>query len=981
MGRTSIAIVAAMTAGAIISQFAGQARAAEVGWPPKGSAIRVPIVRDNWMSSVGRERYGNNGGSSRMKLKGRQEYSVFDFDPAPLKGRLITGALWHVRCVNVKDPLLRVTVSTLASPWVEGTASRYARQVGSSCFHQAALGKRDWSYPGSTLMDVAYGGGRTIWRFAEASPPDRTGWQAVAVDPNVLAARVAGLSYGLAAYDDVGSVWSYRGGKFEYTTFPNRFIASRHQSRGEPWLEVWTNGRDSRAPGSITDIAATTDNLPAGEALVTWTTPADTGGGKTLGFNVYYNATGTIGPVPKIGPVPRYLIPMAEAAGRQVRMHLTDLSIQAGAAVSLRIAAVDSAGNVGPVATRIIRVSAEPAAMTLPDADIEPFAPSTALPTAGPLKVAVVDVLDKINPATGVMIPRQPGGYLGGNHLWSAAKKLIRLHAARNEAVCFQVNLSGSTRKARATLTFPASAGITAKVERFDYVQTSAGVLPDVIIPLGRGGYFAVPFADDPQAAGAKNVSLLCEAYVGRDAKVGSCAGTLRIEANGKTLEIAVELHVWDFTLPNKLSFIPEMNCYGTADPKTGLEYYRVAHEHRLCLNRLYYNWRGKPSRGPVWTGSGFDWKAWDKDFGPLLDGSAFADLPRAGEPVDVFYLPLCENWPAPIEKNYLKTYWIDRAFKPGYRAELVKAFAAFARHCDRRKWHETIFQFYLNNKVYHKRQGGWQRSSALWIFDEPVNTQDFWALRWYGVAWQEAVATAAGKAKMWYRADVSYSQFERELFRDVLDIECLGGVTDQKIRMARERSLLGPAGQHTQYGSANDPAHANLQPVLWCLKSFAAGSIGVLPWQTIGSAEKLAKGAPTGLFMPAPGGNGVVPSVRVKAFRRGQQDVEYLTMLANVSDKPLFAVAGMVRKRIDLSGKVHKSFEADAGTVKFDKANALALWRLRVAAGAAISAKHPPYLRCIRPITAPKRDPAELKLHRDVRPAPPLPPSGPKMD
>lgn len=975
MGRTSIAIVAVIVAGAVTLQFAGWARGAEAAWPPKGSVVRVPIVRDNWMSSVGGERYGNNGGSSRMKLKGRQEYSVFDFDPAPLRGRLITGALWHVRCVNAKDPLLRVTVSTLASPWVEGTGSRYDHQDGSSCFHQAELGKRDWSYPGSTLMDVAYGGGRTMWRFAEASPPDRTGWQAVAVDPNVLAARVAGLSYGLAAYDDVGSVWSYRGGKFTYTTFPNRFIASRHQSRGEPWLEVWVAGTDARAPGAVTNITATTDGLPAGEAMVTWTTPADTGGGKTLGFNVSYAASG------RSRPVPRYLIPMAGTVGQQVRMHLTDLDLLAGATVTLRISAVDSAGNVGPAATGTIQVSAEPAAMTLPEANIEPFKPSTNLPTAGPLKVGVADVLDKINPATGAMIPPQPGGYLGGNHLWSAAKKLIRLHAARNEAVCFQVNLAGSARRARATLTFPFRAGVKAKVERFDYVQTSAGILPDVIVPLGKGGQFAVPFADDPQAAGAKNVSLLCEAYVGRDAKSGPCAGTLRIEADGKTLEIAVELNVWDFTLPDKLSFIAEMNAYGTADPKTGLEYYRVAHEHRLCLNRLYYNWRGRPSRGPKWTGSGFDWREWDADFGPLLDGSAFADLPRAGEPVDVFYLPLCENWPAPIEKNYLKTYWIDRAFRPGYRAELDKAFAAFARHCDRRKWHETIFEFYLNNKVYHKREGGWDRSSALWIFDEPVNTQDFWALRWYGVAWQEAVAAAAGKAKMWYRADVSYSQFEREIFRDVLDIECLGGTNEQKVRMAAERSLLGGGGQHTQYGSANDPAHANLQPVLWCLKSFTDGSIGVLPWQTIGSAEKLAKGAPTGLFMPAPDGNGVVPSVRVKAFRRGQQDVEYLTLLGEVSGKPLFAVAGMVRKRIDLSGKVNKSSEADAGTVKFDKANALALWRLRIAAGAAISAKHPPYRRCIRPITVPKRDPAGLEMHRYVHPAPPLPPSGPEMD
>jgi hypothetical protein len=981
MRRKSISLIAAaaiVAATAIVSALPAPAGAAEAPWPPKGSPVRVPVVRDNWTSAVGEERYGNNGGSSRMKLKGQQEHSIFDIDPSALRGKLITGVLWHVRSAGVREPLRRVTVSTLASPWVEGAGTQYSRQAGSSCFAQAELGKRDWSYPGSTLMDVAFGGGRTIWRFAEASPPAVQGWQAVAIDPDVLAARVAGLSHGLAAYDDVGSEWSYRGGKFTYFTFPNRFIFSREQSSSAPWLEVWVNGTDSTPPAPVTDIAATTQDLPDGETLVTWTTPADTGGGKTLGFNVAFAAANPSA-AKAGGQVPRYLIPFAGPAGKQVRMHLAGLPLPPGGNVTLTICAVDSAGNVGPAASKAIRVSAEPAAMELPEAGIEPFAPSMDLPAAGPLKVAVVDLMDKISPSGGAMIPPQPQGYLGGNHLWSAAKKLVRLYAARNEAVCFQVNLAGSARAARAALTFPASAGVKAKVERFDYVATSAGVLPDVIVPLPAGGRFAVPFADDPEAAGAKNVSLLCEAYVPHDAKPGPCRGTLAIEADGGTLDIAVELNVWDFTLPDKLSFIPEMNCYGTADPEKGLEYYRVAHEHRLCINRLYYNWRGQPSAAPRWAGGAFDWAAWDKAFGPLLDGSAFAGLPRAGEPVDVFYLPLCENWPVPIEKNYLKTYWIDRAFRPEYRQELSKAFAEFARHCDQRKWHQTIFEFYLNNKVYFKRDGGWARSSALWVFDEPVNTQDFWALRWYGAAWQEAVAGPAGAAKMWFRADVSYSQYERDIFRDVLDIECLGGCDEQKVRMARERSLLGGGGCHVQYGSANDPAAANLQPALWCLKAFSDGSVGVLPWQTIGAADKLTKGAPTGLFIAAPGG-GVVPSVRVKAFRRGQQDVEYLTMLGSVSGKPLFAVAGMLKKRIDLSGAVRKASEADAGTADFGKASPAAMWRLRVAAGAAISARHPPYRRCIRPITVPKRDPGALDMPRYASPAPPLPPSGPDM-
>ena len=80
----------------------------------------------------------------------------------------------------------------------------------------------------------------------------------------------------------------------------------------------------------------------------------------------------------------------------------------------------------------------------------------------------------------------------------------------------------------------------------------------------------------------------------------------------------------WDFTLPDKLSFIPEMNAYSTVNPTSTLEYYRVAHKHRLCLNRLYYVWSGAVDMAPKWTGDALEFDQWDKWFAPLFDGSAF---------------------------------------------------------------------------------------------------------------------------------------------------------------------------------------------------------------------------------------------------------------------------------------------------------------------------------------------------------------------
>ena len=61
----------------------------------RDAPVRLEVVRDTWVSEVGSEADGNNGGASRLKLKSIQEMSLIDVDPAPLRGRVITGG---VRC-------------------------------------------------------------------------------------------------------------------------------------------------------------------------------------------------------------------------------------------------------------------------------------------------------------------------------------------------------------------------------------------------------------------------------------------------------------------------------------------------------------------------------------------------------------------------------------------------------------------------------------------------------------------------------------------------------------------------------------------------------------------------------------------------------------------------------------------------------------------------------------------------------------------
>ncbi len=955
-------------------------RNVQTTWPPEGQPVKLPVTRDTWVSSMGVERVGNTGGAASLKIKGHQEMSIIDIDPAMLQGKIITGALLHAKLASPNEPVLRLTVSSFAAPWVEGTATGYTPQEGSSCWSYARYSKDPskavpWTFPGSLFVDAGFGLGHTIWKFADATAPDSEGWFTVAVDPDVVAARVAGISYGFGLWDDVGSEWSYKNDTFKMINNPNRFIYSHEQNNGAPWLEVWVDGTDTQAPETVNEkgFEVNTRDYPAGQAMVTWLTPADKGGTKTIGFHVNYKAGD------RQEEMPRYLVPMAGAVGKPVRMHIQDLPFKAGQKLTLSISAVDSAGNVGKPLVKEIQLSSNPAVFPIVSADVEPFPPSTNLPEVGGLKVAIIDLIDKVEARTGKMVPEQPEGYKGGNHLWSAEKKLIRLQAARNEFIGFVVNLEGKSPSVTLNVNLPASAAKT-QVYRLDYVKTGAGIVPDAAVPLA--GPLAIPFKDDPEAADQTNASLLCEVYVPHEAKAGVVKGMLQISSAGRDLQIPIELTIWNFTLPNKLSFVPEMNAYGTVGPDArGLAYYRLAHEHRTVINRLPYTWSGTAQIAPKWDGQKFDWTEWDKQYAPILSGSAFADLPRKGEPVDAFYLPFNESWPVEIWDHYTKSYWPEDAFTEEYRDGMQRAYAQFIGHLKDRQWTEPQYHFFLNSKVYYKEfpNVGWKGSSAPWIFDEPRETQDFWALRWYGILWHQAVDPVKGDVKAWYRCDISRSDYGRNTLWGVMDLDYFGGSNEQKARQKHDENQLYKPTYFCEYGGANDPGSSNIAPVTWCILAWSRGAIGVLPWQTIGeSAGNWSNGDATCVFYPPKDGNGPVASVRLKAFRQGQQDVEYLTLLGDTYDAPHYAVAAGVRQAINLAGRVIKTGEEDAGIIKFDNVDATNLWKMRYSVGKMISAKKPPYKRVIREISSPRLDMNDLPDIGYVKVAPKVEPVRP---
>ncbi len=933
-----------------------KAEAAPAKEPPAApeETVKLPVTRDTYFSNVGPETDGNMGGATRLKVKSIQEMTLLDVDPAPLAGQVIRSATLHV---HGKD-LRRVTVGSFAADWHEGTSTGYKPQNGSSSFRWAAYPDKPWTKAGGDLCAVMLGQGGTIWRMADATPVDAAGWQHVPIDPAVLAARVAGLSKGLLVFDDTGSEWTRDGEKFSFDMFPNRFFDSRESGpETAPYVTAVLGEEDHEPPGGPDGFKLDFAGLPTGEFRVSWVTPADVGRAGTLGFVVTDDGN----------KVRQDLVPPAGKPGERVTIHLRpslstadaqDLERRRKTTCSLTVAAVDAAGNIGSASSFSTGVAIIPA-QKLPGVSIPFTVPAGAqrneLPKLGECQVAILDALDKVQPVTGEMIPPQSEGYLVVNSLWNARRKEIRVCAAKNEFVGFQILISGQTSGLRPRLEF-AGEEVTNTPQvtfgRYAHVASPKGPLPDPIVPLD--GPLAVPTPDD-QIAGQQSGSILCEIYIPHDVPAGKQTAKLRLESASGVLELPVQLTVWDFTLPDHLSFLPEMNCYGLPDNERA--YYRLAQLHRTVLNRVPYHQSGsvEPGCAPQWDGRTLDWTEWDKRFGPLLDGSAFADLPRGAVPVECFYLPIHENWPTPMAGNYNGSYWADAAFGASYRQALVEVSRQMAQHFSERGWQKTLFQFFLNGKNNFKTEG-WSRGSSPWLLDEPANFQDYWALRWFGSAFHEGVKLAgegnasdgqtARQAKLLFRADISRPQWQRDALDAVLDYNVVGGGAFRQYHdlvLTRKRACSQIV---VDYGSSNAIEQSNMQPVGWALDSWSLESDGIVPWQTIGNAGSWTKADAECLFYPprTPGGE-PIPSIRLKAYRRGQQDVEYLTLWEHHAGQPRWALGQRLREVLHLAGQREGTDFADgedAGVITFAGLLPQQAAALRDRLGPVLSKAHP---------------------------------------
>lgn len=462
-------------------------------------------------------------------------------------------------------------------------------------------------------------------------------------------------------------------------------------------------------------------------------------------------------------------------------------------------------------------------------------------------------------------------------------------------------------------------------------VATSASLsLPQVKVQT-----YAMPQVaqhSDPLVPGPSTGPTCIEIHVPKDARPGRITGQLTVG----TQSLPCTLTVWDFTLPDRLSFIPQMNAYSL--PGHERAFYRLAHEHRTTLNVLPYHWTGKIDAGPVIKPDGqWDWTAWDATYGPLFDGSAFTGLPRSGVPIEAFYLMLNENWPMNQEPHFKGGYWIETAYDEAYWQQFREAASRIVQHLHDKGWTEPMFEFYLNNKVSFKTPR-WDRCSAPWIFDEPSNTQDFWALRRFGLEFWKGAGTHPG-LHLAHRADISRPQWQRDLLDGVVNAEIVSGALRTYGESVRERARRFDNLVY-MYGTCNALGTPSVSNAAWCVEAWALGADGVVPWQTIGKADALQKPDDLALFYRTP--TGPLPSLRLKTFRAGQQLVEYLTLYTALSGESRESVAAAILAEPGMRAVTVKKNEDDAGKAAFPPETHPTLTTLRHRLGHWLSSKSP---------------------------------------
>lgn len=905
--------------------------------------VRVRCIADTSVSSYPGETTFNYGQSSRLRLKGIQMLALFQFDTAPVKGWKVDSATLYLRYAGADRKLRTLGFSTVAAPWVEGTGAA-EKKPGGACFSWAELGKTRWAGSDTDFTDVSFTAGNTLASYADIEDKG-DGWFAVKVDSRIVQAMVLGASYGMAVSDEKGQ------------TAANNDVYSREQSNSQPYLVVTGHPDTPTPPGVVRDVRVIPDPMGSdfghGAVRVTFTAPE-----RSFSYRIEYSLA------VNRRSVPRGSIPFG-SPGHVQSLRITDLP--PGAIINnLQVITVSESGmeSISPAASGLAS-----AAKLKP-----PPLPATVRIVGGPsgprhgengLRIWAYSDTEKAHPVTGNLLEQVGGaGYptLRATQLqddysvWDHGG--IRLFGARGETVAFHLFVESPTGEARGIqVTMPESlTGGPQPIRPIfslfrDWYVKEGDWFPEACIPLTKT--FDIPAADN-KVPGQTNQSILVEMLVPKSARPGIYRSEVQVSANGRTDRIPLDLEVNSLTMPDTLSFDVSLNTYGSMGGPFGIddrteayrnlerEFHRMAHAHRSTLSPLGYSHSGNitANYAPKIAVDGADlritdWTSWDAQFGPYLDGSAFKGLPRDGVPLTHLYTPFHEAWPVDITAHYhytptfrdfpatitehaLKALPIEEAMDKGMADGFVAVVKQWAAHMREKGWTRTRQQLYQNDKNYYKdpKMGG--RGTSWWLLDEPNYRDDWLALAYFARLFREGMK-GFQDVPIVHREDISRPQWQRDYLDGLVDLMVLSGELYGKgPRLKEMKENLGV--QFWNYGEANPIRQTNLTAEAWAIRAWLAGADAIVPWQSVGTDANYERPDPTALILPGKrfGIIGPVATLRLKALRRAQQDVEYLVQLAARRGWDREQTAAAISGLLKLQGVFEQTGSDDAGRYRF---------------------------------------------------------------
>lgn len=430
--------------------------------------------------------------------------------------------------------------------------------------------------------------------------------------------------------------------------------------------------------------------------------------------------------------------------------------------------------------------------------------------------------------------------------------------------------------------------------EWFHFNNRDARYYPDALIPVANPYSAALPDADN-RIKGQIVQAFWVDLWIPRDAVPGLYHGQVALKTKRKKSTLNFDLRVLPPVIPEEDALAVDHNSYGTfwmaalypklkdaqgkdffsSDALFDLihSYHQIFYEHHGTFHQLGYGHAGKtgPEFAPTLKGSGKDkhvddWSVFDRHYGPLLDGSAFAATRRGPKPIPYAYLPVNPEWPA----SFL--WWGE----PGYKAEFGNVLGEMEKHFREKGWTHTQYELFFNHK---KRYKGFP-----WDGDEARFAKDDEFFFIYSALLKRAIPPAS-PVKFVMRADASWRMEDQ--------FKTLGGIVDFWVCSKDILAWLPDALRAVKergdtvwiYGGAPAISESSSAILADLLRAWVWNVDGYVHWLAVSPSDDPwyhSDGEATCLVYPGEkfGLSRPLPSIRLKIQRNFIQDINLLKLL-----------------------------------------------------------------------------------------------------